>query len=139
VGRVGRLPAAIYRPLAANTALAASRTFSISKAGLNPGTADFYVLLSPGATKAEVKFISGAQNLRAAAGFLNLADRRTKLRRVTATEKLNAAGKNYKPPGRRFSFQTSNSGPYSLKSLAGKRCRAQISQVERYLLILQWS
>lgn len=46
--------------------LAASRTFNISKVGLGPGTADFYVLLSPGATQAEVKFISGTENLRAA-------------------------------------------------------------------------
>jgi transglutaminase-like putative cysteine protease/tetratricopeptide (TPR) repeat protein len=47
--------------------LSASRTFRVSKAGLRPGTADFYVLFSPGATAAEVKFISGTDSLRAAA------------------------------------------------------------------------
>jgi len=52
---------------AAGDSVSASRTFSISKAGLHDGTADFYVLLSPGATKAEVKFISGDESLRAAA------------------------------------------------------------------------
>lgn len=43
------------------------RTYSISKAGLKPGTADFFVLLSPGEKKAEVKFISGSEKLRGAA------------------------------------------------------------------------
>ncbi len=47
--------------------LAASRTFSVSKKGMPDGAADFYVLLSPGATQAEVKFISGTESLRAAA------------------------------------------------------------------------
>ncbi len=51
----------------AGDSLSASRKFSISKAGLHDGTADFYVLLSPGATQAEVKFISGDEGLRAAA------------------------------------------------------------------------
>ena len=47
--------------------VSASRTFNISRKGLHDGTADFYVLLSPGETKAQVKFISGTPGLRAAA------------------------------------------------------------------------
>lgn len=46
--------------------LAASRTFSVSKAGLNPGQADFFLLFSSGATAPEVKFISGDDKLRPA-------------------------------------------------------------------------
>jgi hypothetical protein len=58
----------------AGESVSASRTFHVSKAGLTPGTADFYVLLSPGATKAEVKFISGTESLRAAAQRLAAVD-----------------------------------------------------------------
>ncbi|HET7102228.1 MAG TPA: hypothetical protein VFJ52_13830, partial [Terriglobia bacterium] len=47
--------------------LAASRTFGVSKKGMPDGEADFYVLLSAGAAKAEVQFISGTESLRAAA------------------------------------------------------------------------
>jgi tetratricopeptide (TPR) repeat protein len=75
LSRLARTPMAFETALrAAGDSISASRTFSVSKAGLNPGTADFYVLLSPGATKAEVKFISGAQNLRAAAHRLAAVD-----------------------------------------------------------------
>lgn len=73
-GARGRLSRMVRARAAFNSAFgeggasaSASRTFSVSKAGLHDGNADFYVLLSPSATKAEVKFISGTQSLRAAA------------------------------------------------------------------------
>ncbi|HEV2248843.1 MAG TPA: tetratricopeptide repeat protein, partial [Terriglobia bacterium] len=73
-GARGRLSRLARTPVEFNSAMgeagdsvSASRTFSISKAGLPPGTADFYVLLSPGAAKAEVKFVSGTESFRAAA------------------------------------------------------------------------
>ena len=68
LSRLARTPAEFNSALGeAGDSVSASRTFSVSKAGLAPGTADFYVLLSPGAAKAEVKFVSGAESLRAAA------------------------------------------------------------------------
>lgn len=75
LSRLAETPMAFETALsAAGDSISASRTFSVSKAGLPSGTADFYVLLSPGATKAEIKFISGAEGLRAAAQRLASVD-----------------------------------------------------------------
>ncbi|HEX5410802.1 MAG TPA: hypothetical protein VFZ27_02975 [Terriglobia bacterium] len=75
LSRLARSPAAFNFALReAGDSVSASRTFSINKAGLPPGTADFYVRLSPGANKAEVKFTSGTKSFRAAAQRLAAAN-----------------------------------------------------------------
>ncbi|HET9180048.1 MAG TPA: DUF3857 domain-containing protein [Terriglobia bacterium] len=63
IGSTTRSDAAVKK---ARDDLSAMRTYSISKAGMKPGTAEFFVLIAPGGKAEGVKFISGNDWLRAA-------------------------------------------------------------------------
>ncbi len=49
-----------------------TQSYRIRAKGLMPGKADFFVLLAPGEKTPQVKFVSGSQNLRRAAGRLSM-------------------------------------------------------------------
>ncbi len=63
VGSTSRADAAVKK---AQDELSAMRTYEVSKTGLKPGMAEFFVLIGPGGKAEGVKFVSGDDSLRVA-------------------------------------------------------------------------